>query len=136
MWSAICESTDHEAQPQGSPTRASRGGVEVPSAPRFREIHLGRRTYMSRLSAVAERTERTRVMTNPHTAATAAIGRATLKVKVMSGRLWLMAPAMRRTKQRNATEVKKEMTPVTRPIAVLRKRVRIKPVAAAPAALS
>src|SRR5215469_1497136 len=111
LWRAIYESIGHGAQPQGP-------------------------AYISRLSAVAERTERTIVMTNPHTAATAATGSATLKVKVMSGWLWLMAPAMSRTKQRNATEVKKEMTPVTRPIAELRKKVRIKPISAAGAALS
>src|SRR5215469_15687845 len=109
LWRSICESIDRGAQPPA---------------------------YISRLSAVEERTERTIVMTNPHTAATAATGSATLKVKVMSGWLWLMAPAMRRTKQRNATEVKKEMTPVTKPIAELRKKVRIKPISTAGAALS
>jgi len=72
------------------------------------------------------RAERMSVIAKPQVAATAATGSATLKVSVISGWRWFIAPKISKTKQRKATEVKKEITPVTKAIAKLRKRVRMK----------
>jgi len=64
-------------------------------------------------------------MMNPHTAAITATGTATLMVKVMSGWLCFIAPRMSRKNERNATEIKKQITPVTEPMAKLRSNLRI-----------
>jgi hypothetical protein len=78
------------------------------------------------LCAIAARTERTRVTVKPATIASKPTGAAALYVSAISGRVCPTAPAMSSTKHRNATEMKKQITPEARPITALRKNVRIR----------
>jgi hypothetical protein len=64
-------------------------------------------------------------MINPQTAPKIATGKAARYASVMSGLVWLVARSTSRTMHRNATDKKKVITPVTRPIPALRKSLLI-----------
>jgi hypothetical protein len=64
-------------------------------------------------------------MMNPQIAPRIATGKAARYASDMSGLVWLVARSTSRTMHRNATDRKKVITPVTRPIPALRKNLFI-----------